>query len=418
VPLLVPTGRTSTGRPTRRRDGRRRTGRPGPTASRPRPSAERRPAPDHVAEDCAEACVRPGRPSYGRIPSPLNSPARRRRPPFRRRPRPGRGRTWRPVRRRPSDDESGDLSTFGQWNEQRHVRTGVLTITRGEGGGNAVGSEEARRSACYGRPRSVRRWPRPASPTSTISTRSTSTTRFSDRLTRDVWGPRLDARQGGPPRTGDAAEGHHDDDAVADPEASTATTRRPAGSPSRRTTWPPTPTPSRRSSPRRHLKTWRAGRSSTRSTSRRAERVRRARRRSRRPTRPPTSTASGAAVPRARARPGRRSRPWRAASTPARAGRTTRTRRATRRRSAVTTSPRWTAGCRFTRGSHAPDAALEGAVYPAAGGLPLGTEFYLTTSAFSVAPGSPFTVTAHAPSGHVALSLPSGWTFHRHRSRT
>src|SRR6266403_1197549 len=28
------------------------------------------------------------------------------------------------------DDESGDLSTFGQWNEQRHVRTGVLTITR------------------------------------------------------------------------------------------------------------------------------------------------------------------------------------------------------------------------------------------------------------------------------------------------
>src|SRR5215467_13356451 len=40
------------------------------------------------------------------------------------------------------DDESGDLSTFGQWNEQRHLRTGVLAITRGEGGGNAVGTEE------------------------------------------------------------------------------------------------------------------------------------------------------------------------------------------------------------------------------------------------------------------------------------
>ncbi|MGW5364992.1 sugar-binding protein [Actinopolymorpha pittospori] len=40
------------------------------------------------------------------------------------------------------DDESGSLSTFGQWGEQNHVRTGVITVTRGEGGGNAVGPEE------------------------------------------------------------------------------------------------------------------------------------------------------------------------------------------------------------------------------------------------------------------------------------
>jgi len=40
------------------------------------------------------------------------------------------------------DDEAGTLSTFGQWGTDHHVRTGVITITRGEGGGNAVGPQE------------------------------------------------------------------------------------------------------------------------------------------------------------------------------------------------------------------------------------------------------------------------------------
>lgn len=40
------------------------------------------------------------------------------------------------------DDEAGTLSTFGQWKADHKLRTGVLTITRGEGGGNAVGPEE------------------------------------------------------------------------------------------------------------------------------------------------------------------------------------------------------------------------------------------------------------------------------------
>jgi LmbE family N-acetylglucosaminyl deacetylase len=40
------------------------------------------------------------------------------------------------------DDESGGLSTYGQWVEQYHYKMGVVTITRGEGGGNAVGPEE------------------------------------------------------------------------------------------------------------------------------------------------------------------------------------------------------------------------------------------------------------------------------------
>ncbi|MFK9093116.1 sugar-binding protein [Bacillus salipaludis] len=40
------------------------------------------------------------------------------------------------------DDEAGGLSTYGQWIEQYNYKMGVMTITRGEGGGNAVGPEE------------------------------------------------------------------------------------------------------------------------------------------------------------------------------------------------------------------------------------------------------------------------------------
>lgn len=40
------------------------------------------------------------------------------------------------------DDEASTLSTFGQWGADHDIRTGVITITRGEGGGNAVGEEE------------------------------------------------------------------------------------------------------------------------------------------------------------------------------------------------------------------------------------------------------------------------------------
>lgn len=40
------------------------------------------------------------------------------------------------------DDEASRLSTFAEWRERFGVETGVLTVTRGEGGGNAVGPEE------------------------------------------------------------------------------------------------------------------------------------------------------------------------------------------------------------------------------------------------------------------------------------
>lgn len=40
------------------------------------------------------------------------------------------------------DDEASTLSTYGQWLQSFGAKTGVVTITRGEGGGNAVGVEE------------------------------------------------------------------------------------------------------------------------------------------------------------------------------------------------------------------------------------------------------------------------------------
>ncbi|NDU73172.1 hypothetical protein GWI34_11075 [Actinomadura sp. DSM 109109] len=69
----------------------------------------------------------------------------------------------------------------------------------------------------------------------------------------------------------------------------------------------------------------------------------------------------------------------------------------------------------FTLGNTAPSAMLEGAVLPAKGGLPLGTQFSLTTDAFGVTAGRPFKVTAHASSpkelkgARAALAVPAGW---------
>jgi LmbE family N-acetylglucosaminyl deacetylase len=66
-----------------------------------------------------------------------------------------------------------------------------------------------------------------------------------------------------------------------------------------------------------------------------------------------------------------------------------------------------------------PEAILRGSVLPpVAGGLPQGTEFFLTTDRYEVGPGESFEVTAHvrAPQGQsltkprVTLTLPEGWT--------
>ncbi|MFG3258975.1 sugar-binding protein [Streptomyces sp. NPDC048172] len=42
------------------------------------------------------------------------------------------------------DDEYQSLATFGQWRQRDGLRTAVATVTRGEGGGNAVGPQEGR----------------------------------------------------------------------------------------------------------------------------------------------------------------------------------------------------------------------------------------------------------------------------------
>ena len=42
------------------------------------------------------------------------------------------------------DDEASRLSMFGEWKERYGAKTGVVTITRGEGGGNAVGRRRVR----------------------------------------------------------------------------------------------------------------------------------------------------------------------------------------------------------------------------------------------------------------------------------
>lgn len=62
------------------------------------------------------------------------------------------------------------------------------------------------------------------------------------------------------------------------------------------------------------------------------------------------------------------------------------------------------------------NALLFGASVPDPGGLPLGTEYYLTSSRYFNVAGDPFTVTAHArsgagtmPAGFVALTVPRGW---------
>ena len=69
----------------------------------------------------------------------------------------------------------------------------------------------------------------------------------------------------------------------------------------------------------------------------------------------------------------------------------------------------------FDTDDTASDAMLKGATEPAAGGLPLGTEFHLTTDSFGTAPGEPMKVTAHARGtrrlgrASVRLSVPDGW---------
>ena len=307
------------------------------------------------------------------------------------------------------DDESGDLSTFGQWTEQRHVRTGVLTITRGEGGGNAVGTEEGPALGLL----------REAEERKAVALAGIHDIDYldkvdfyytvSDRLTRSVW--------------------DHDSTLakvvrlVRETRPKVITTMEPAPIPGQHGNHQEAgrlaaeayylaadPRAFRSQLTEEHLRPWRVGRLLHQEHLVKGG------------TGPSCESAFTPADPSADTYG-----VW--------AGRTSASGKTWARIEAEASryyaSQGWAhnpdppgdpgqIGCDyftqvdsrvpFTRGDHDPAAALEGAVYPAAGGLPLGTEFYLRTSRFSVPSGASFTVTAHAPSGHVALSLPAGWT--------
>ncbi|WP_329253231.1 PIG-L family deacetylase [Actinoallomurus sp. NBC_01490] len=307
------------------------------------------------------------------------------------------------------DDESGDLSTFGQWNEQRHLRTGVLTITRGEGGGNAVGTEEGPALGLL----------REAEERKAVAKAGITDIDYldkvdfyytvSDELTRKAWDhdstiakvvrlvretrPKVIVTMTPSPIPGQ--HGNHQEAGRLAVEAYYLAAD-PKAFPGQLT--------------KEHLHTWRAGRLLHQEHLVKSDAG---------PACETTFTPTDPSADVYGVWAGRRSRSgatW--AQVEAEADR-------------FYASQGWAGtpdppsdpnqiGCDyftqvdsrvpFTPGNHAPDAALEGAVYPARGGLPQGTEFSLTTSAFGVAAGEPFTVTAHAPAGRVALSLPAGWT--------
>ncbi|WP_433175191.1 sugar-binding protein [Actinoallomurus sp. CA-150999] len=308
------------------------------------------------------------------------------------------------------DDESFNLSTYGQWHEKAHVRTGVLTITRGEGGGNAVGTEEGPALGLL----------REGEERAAVAKAGISDIHYldkvdfyytvSDQLTRDIWDhdstlakvvrlvretrPKVITTMTPSPIPGQ--HGNHQEAGRLAVEAYYLAAD-PKAFPEQLT--------------KEHLKTWRAARLLhqehlvTAGTGPSCETTFT-------PT-DPSADVYGVWDGRASAS----GKTWAQIETEA---------------ARLYASQGWAhnpdppsdpnkIGCDyftlvdsrvpFTRGNHDPLAALEGATYAAKGGLPLGTEFALTTSRFGVAPGEPFTVTAHASvPGRVALALPAGWT--------
>jgi LmbE family N-acetylglucosaminyl deacetylase len=308
------------------------------------------------------------------------------------------------------DDESFNLSTYGQWNENAHVKTGVLTITRGEGGGNAVGTEEGPALGLL----------REGEERAAVAKAGITDVHYldkvdfyytvSDELTREVWDhdstlakvvrlvretrPKVITTMTPSPIPGQ--HGNHQEAGRLAVEAYYLAAD-PKAFPDQLT--------------KEHLRPWRAARLLHQEHLVKSG------------TGPSCETTFTPTDPSADVygvwdgRAAKNGKTW--AQIETEAGR-------------LYASQGWAhnpdppsdpnkIGCDyftlvdsrvpFTRGNHDPLAALEGATYRGKGGLPLGTEFYLTTSRFGVAPGEPFTVTAHASvRGRVVLSPPAGWT--------
>lgn len=317
------------------------------------------------------------------------------------------------------DDEAFALSAYGQWNEQSDVQTGVITITRGEGGGNAVGPEEGpalglireaeeRRAVGYAGIEHIYNLDE-------VDFFYT----VSGPLTEEVWGqeetlekvvrvvratrPEVIVTMNPAPTPGN--HGHHQIAARLAVEAFTAAAD-------------PTVFPEQLSD--EGLRTWRAGR------------IFRAGASGSGPTGSVCATAYAPAEPTDLVYG-----VW--SGTPSSRYGGTSWAQVARIGQREYASQGWAVfpdqpedptqlGCTYftqidsrvpySPGNSAPTAALEGALEPAAGGLPLGTEFFLTTDAFDVAAGASFTVTAHARYGGAdgvetataALALPNGWS--------
>jgi LmbE family N-acetylglucosaminyl deacetylase len=308
------------------------------------------------------------------------------------------------------DDEAGDLATFGQWKENQHVTSGVVTITRGEGGGNAAGPEEGPALGLI-REAEERRAVGMAGVTDvhnldkvdfyyTVSAPLTAsvwdeqqTLEKIVRLVREIQ-PKVIVTMNPSPFPGQ--HGNHQEAAHLAIDAFYAAAD-PAVFPAQR------------------LATWRTARLFTTGATGSG------------PKGPDCASAFVATDPTAQTFGVWTGTPSQAhgtswAQVERDASRQYLTQGYGSRPPTVPTDPTQL-GCEmFTQldsrvpyepHSTATTAMLQGAAVPAPGGLPLGTEFYLTTSTFQVIPGKAFTVTAHTsplPHAKVALALPAGWT--------
>ena len=314
------------------------------------------------------------------------------------------------------DDESGGLSTYGQWNEFDGARVGVLTVTRGEGGGNAVGTEEGpplgllreneeRRAVGKAGIRDVHYLDKVdfyytvSAPSADEAWGHDETLAKVVRLVRQTR-PKVIVTMEPAPLPGQ--HGHHQQAARLATEAYFAAADS-------------------RSFPeqisRERLRPWSVGRLFHQGGA--GGGTGQACARDFTPQTPAT-VSYGVWGGRASARNGGKT--WAQVE---------------REAQRIYVSQGWAGfpdvpsdpqeiGCDyftqihsrvpFTLGATDPSAPLEGALKPVKGGLPLGTRFHLTTKAFKVSPGQAFEVTAHAsaprslPGGKVALSVPQGWT--------
>lgn len=316
------------------------------------------------------------------------------------------------------DDEAGSLSTFGQWHEYDGVRAGVITVTRGEGGGNAVGPEEGPPLGLL-REAEERRAVGMAGITDVYNLDKVDFYyTVSEPLTAQIWDhqatldkvvrivretrPKVIVTMNPAPVPGQ--HGNHQEAGRLAIEAFYAAAD-------------PNAFPEQIS--HEHLAPWRVSRIFVSGATGSAQ------------TGPDCAGAFQSADP---------SQDvfgvWSGRTSVAHGGKSwAQVEREAQRQYAsqgwavfpdVPTDPA-RLGCDmftqvdsrvpFTAGSTSPDAMLEGALLPARGGLPLGTEFWLQTSAFGVSAGAPFTVTANvrAAAGHrltgasVRLSTPDGW---------